>query len=115
MVDADAAAAQELVQARQRLEDAGMLLLVGLVGIAAVGRGLAEIAGRPRIVDLGEDEGEAVERILDVQMQDIADQLIPGITGGALDSDEGAPGPILLQGDHLPIEYRNIRLTPAKR
>jgi hypothetical protein len=45
----------------------------------------------------------------------IADQIIPGITGGALDSDEGAPGPILLQGDHLPIEYRNIRLTPAKR
>lgn len=44
----------------------------------------------------------------------IADRNIPGITGGALDSDEGAPGPILLQGDHLPIEYRNIRLTPAK-
>ena len=44
----------------------------------------------------------------------IADQIIPGPTGGALDSDEGAPGPILLQGDHLPIEYRNIRLTPAK-
>ncbi|HEX8945994.1 MAG TPA: DUF1080 domain-containing protein [Gemmatimonadaceae bacterium] len=44
----------------------------------------------------------------------IADQIIPGITGGALDSDEGAPGPILLQGDHLPIEFRNIRLTPAR-
>jgi len=44
----------------------------------------------------------------------IGDQIIPGITGGALDSDEGAPGPILLQGDHLPIEYRNIHLTPAK-
>ena len=44
----------------------------------------------------------------------IADQIIPGITGGAIDSDEGAPGPLLLQGDHLPIEYRNIRLTPAK-
>lgn len=44
----------------------------------------------------------------------IDDQIIPGITGGALDSDEGAPGPILLQGDHLPIEYRNLRLTPAK-
>lgn len=44
----------------------------------------------------------------------IADQIIPGITGGALDSDEGAPGPILLQGDHKAIEYRNIRLTPAK-
>jgi 3-keto-disaccharide hydrolase len=44
----------------------------------------------------------------------IADQIIPGITGGALDSDEGTPGPILLQGDHLPIEFRNLRLTPAK-
>ena len=39
---------------------------------------------------------------------------IPGITGGALDSDEGAPGPIMLQGDHGPIEYRNIVVTPAR-
>jgi hypothetical protein len=41
-------------------------------------------------------------------------QLIPGITGGALDSDEGAPGPILLQGDHGPVEFRKLTLTPAK-
>lgn len=39
---------------------------------------------------------------------------IPGITGGALDSKEGEPGPIYLQGDHGPIEYRNITITPAK-
>ena len=44
----------------------------------------------------------------------ICNQEIPGITGGALDSDEGAPGPIYLQGDHGPIEYRNITITPAK-
>ncbi|MGH7694807.1 MAG: 3-keto-disaccharide hydrolase [Gemmatimonadaceae bacterium] len=44
----------------------------------------------------------------------ITDQVIPGITGGALDSNEGAPGPILLQGDHTAVEYRNVRLTPAK-
>jgi hypothetical protein len=44
----------------------------------------------------------------------ICEQAIPGITGGALDSDEQAPGPILLQGDHGPIEYRNIVLTPAR-
>lgn len=44
----------------------------------------------------------------------ITEQAIPGITGGALDSDEGAPGPIMLQGDHTPIEYRNIVLTPAR-
>jgi len=40
-------------------------------------------------------------------------QTIPGITGGALDSDEGAPGPILLQGDHGPIEFRKLTLTPS--
>lgn len=39
---------------------------------------------------------------------------IPGITGGALDSNEGEPGPIYFQGDHGPIEYRNIVITPAK-
>ena len=44
----------------------------------------------------------------------IGDAVIPGVTGGALDSDEGAPGPILLQGDHTAVEYRNIRLTPAR-
>lgn len=43
----------------------------------------------------------------------ICDREIPGITGGALDSDEGAPGPIMLQGDHGPVEFRNIVLTPA--
>lgn len=44
----------------------------------------------------------------------ICNQQIPGITGGALDSKEGEPGPLLLQGDHGPIEYRNIIITPAK-
>ncbi|HEY0780394.1 MAG TPA: DUF1080 domain-containing protein [Gemmatirosa sp.] len=39
--------------------------------------------------------------------------VIPGITGGALDSDEGAPGPIMLQGDHGRIEYRHLVLVPA--
>jgi hypothetical protein len=44
----------------------------------------------------------------------IVEQIIPGITGGALDSREGEPGPIMLQGDHGPVEYRNILLTPGK-
>jgi hypothetical protein len=38
---------------------------------------------------------------------------IPGITGGALDSNEGMPGPIMLQGDHGPVTFRNIVLRPA--
>jgi len=44
----------------------------------------------------------------------ICNQEIPGITGGALNSNEGEPGPIMLQGDHEPIEYRNIVIIPAK-
>jgi hypothetical protein len=47
------------------------------------------------------------ERIIDRQT-------IPGITGGALDSDEGSPGPILLQGDHGPVEFRKLTLTPGE-
>lgn len=43
----------------------------------------------------------------------IDNQEIPGITGGALDGDEGLPGPILLQGDHGPVSFRNIVLTPV--
>ena len=44
----------------------------------------------------------------------ISNQEIPGITGGALDSNEGEPGPIYIQGDHGPIEFRKIVITPVK-
>jgi hypothetical protein len=44
----------------------------------------------------------------------ICNQEIPGITGGAIDSKEGDPGPIYLQGDHGPIEFRNIEITTVK-
>ncbi|MFB3924070.1 MAG: DUF1080 domain-containing protein [Terriglobia bacterium] len=43
----------------------------------------------------------------------INDQEIPGITGGALNSREAEPGPLMLQGDHGKVSYRNIVLTPA--
>ena len=40
---------------------------------------------------------------------------IPGITGGALDSREGLPGPLVLQGSEAgQVAYRNIVLTPAR-
>lgn len=39
---------------------------------------------------------------------------IPGITGGALNSNEGLPGPIYLQGgEHGQVAFRNIVITPA--
>lgn len=43
----------------------------------------------------------------------INDQIIPGITGGALDSHEALPGPIMIQGDHGAIEFRKIELIPG--
>ncbi|WP_343486313.1 DUF1080 domain-containing protein [Allomuricauda sp. d1] len=44
----------------------------------------------------------------------INDQTIPGITGGALNSKEGEPGPIMIQGDHGPIEFKKLVVTPIK-
>ena len=44
----------------------------------------------------------------------INDQVIPGITGGALNSKEGEPGPLFIQGDHGPIEFRNITIAVPK-
>jgi hypothetical protein len=41
-------------------------------------------------------------------------QAIPGPTGGALDSDEAAPGPLLIQGDHGKVEFKSLTLTPAE-
>lgn len=60
---------------------------------------------------------EFIENYLTVVHNDqvIMDNVeIEGITGGALDSNEGEPGPIYLQGDHSQIFYRKVILTPAK-
>jgi Domain of Unknown Function (DUF1080) len=56
--------------------------------------------------------GSAVTVVLNGE-QVIDRQAIPGITGGALDSDEGEPGPVMLQGDHGQVEFRKLTLTPG--
>lgn len=68
------------------------------------------------------DEWQTIEirlvgRQVTVRLNDtriIDHQMIPGITGGALDSDEGKPGPIMLQGDHGKVEFRKVTLQLAK-
>ena len=35
------------------------------------------------------------------------------ITGGAINPFEGEPGPLMLQGDHGKVRFRNIVVTPA--
>ena len=59
--------------------------------------------------------GRRVTIVLD-GVKVVDDQEIPGITGGALDSHEGQPGPLYLQGSEQGrVAYRNIVLTPAAK
>ena len=39
---------------------------------------------------------------------------VDGITGGAINPFEGEPGPLMLQGDHGKVRFRNIVVTPAR-
>jgi len=57
-----------------------------------------------------------VDRHVTVVLNDrtiIDNQPVLGCTGGAMTSDESKPGPIMLQGDHTNIDYRNIVLRPV--
>lgn len=84
----------------------------GVYGFIAPSENAARPAGEWQSMDLS-----LVGRMLTVDLNGstvICNREIPGITGGALDSAEGQPGPLLLQGDHGPIEYRNIVITPAR-
>ena len=42
-------------------------------------------------------------------------KLIEGPTAIAMDANEGEPGPIVLQGDHGPIEFRKVEVIPLNR
>ena len=44
----------------------------------------------------------------------IVDGVVDGITGGALSPFEGEPGPLMLQGDHGKVRFRNVVVTPAR-
>jgi hypothetical protein len=41
----------------------------------------------------------------------ITEQTIPGTTGSAIDGDESAPGPIMLQGEEQRVEFGNITVS----
>jgi hypothetical protein len=44
----------------------------------------------------------------------IVDASVEGITGGAISPYEHKPGPLMLQGDHGKVRFRNIVVTPAR-
>jgi hypothetical protein len=83
----------------------------GVYGFLTPSVNAAHKAGEWQSIDI-----TLVGRVVTVHLngQRVIDrQAIPGITGEALDSDEGAAGPVMIQGDHGPIEFRKVTLTPA--
>jgi hypothetical protein len=97
-------------------DDAGKALdplrVGGVYGFIAPSRDAAGVAGDWQSLDVSL-VGRTVTVILNATTI-IEGQEIPGITGGALDSDEAASGPIMLQGDHGPIEFRDLIVTPLE-
>jgi hypothetical protein len=86
--------------------------LGGVYGFITPSEQVAKPAGEWQTYDI-----TIVGRMITVEANGkliICNQEIPGITGGAIDSKEAEPGPIMLQGDHGPVEYRNMILTPAE-
>jgi hypothetical protein len=86
--------------------------LGGVYGFIAPSENAARPAGEWQSMDI-----TLVGRMLTYELNGttvICNREIPGITGGAVDSAEADPGPLLLQGDHGPVDYRNIVITPAK-
>ena len=97
-------------------DDAGKALdslrMGGVYGFIAPAADAARAAGEWQTLDV-ELIGRRVTVVLNGTTL-IEAQEIPGITGGALDSDEGAPGPIMLQGDHGAIEFRNLTIASPR-
>jgi len=88
------------------------IYLGGIYGFLTPNENVAKVPGEWQTYDI-----TLVGRRVTVEANGktvICDAIIPGITGGALDSKEAEPGPLLLQGDHGPIEFRNIVITTAK-
>lgn len=85
----------------------------GLYGFISPSKNMARKPGEWQTYDITLNG-----RMLTVELNGekiICNRSIPGITGGALDSKEGEPGPILLQGsEYGRIEYRNFIITPEK-
>ena len=92
-------------------KDPSSILFGGIYGFLTPNQMAAKPAGNWQVFDITL-VGRRVTIVANGQTV-IHDQIIPGITGGAIDSNEGASGPIMLQGDHGLVAFRNISIqTP---
>ncbi len=92
-------------------QDISSLIIGGIYGFIEPAVNAARKAGEWQTFDITL-VGRHVTVVLN-GVEVISNRPIPGITGGSLDSNEGMPGPVMLQGDHGPIEFRNIVITPS--
>ncbi len=92
-------------------KEPGNRLIPGVYGFITPTENAAKEAGEWQTMDI-----TLLGRTVTIVLNDktvIDNQEIPGITGGALESSEGEPGPIFIQGDHGPISFRSVVLTPV--
>ena len=92
-------------------KEPGNRYIAGVYGFITPTENAAKEAGEWQTMDI-----TLLGRYITVVLNDVTvidNQEIPGITGGALDSNEGEPGPIFIQGDHGPISFRSVTITPA--
>jgi hypothetical protein len=70
----------------------------------------AKVAGEWQTLDV-----EFVGRQVSVTLNGtkIVQGVVDGVTGGAISPFEGEPGPLMLQGDHGKVRFRNVVVTPA--
>jgi hypothetical protein len=92
-------------------EDPSNLIMGGVYGFIEPSENAAKKAGEWQTMHITL-AGRHVTVVLN-GIEIISNRPIPGITGGALDGNEGLPGPIMLQGDHGPVDFREIVITPA--
>src|SRR5262249_28767626 len=78
MDDTGAQAADQGVNPGQWLEDQFVLALIGLVPVADISGDIAKIAVELDRIDLGEDQAELAHNIVDLQMEDLRQKLLPG-------------------------------------
>lgn len=101
----------EVQVADSRGKEASSIELGGVYGFIAPNEQVAKAPGEWQTYDI-----TLTGRLITIVANGktiVCQQEIPGITGGALNSNESEPGPIMLQGDHGPVEYRNITITNA--
>jgi len=92
-------------------KEPGNRYIAGIYGFITPTENAAKKAGEWQTMDI-----TLLGRWVTIVLNDktvIDNQEIPGLTGGALDPNEGEPGPIFIQGDHGPISFRSVVLTPA--